>query len=123
MFKEKLDMDNVQIECPHRVRNKRNKDKKTKPRPIVCKILSYKQKKEIQKNANKLKDTNIFINEEFCHETRLHRKQLWEEVKRLCRESQIARLNYRSVVVKRRRGPGEWKQIFLRPTLFTKTIN
>ena len=26
-------MDNVQIECPHRVRNKRNKDKKTKPRP------------------------------------------------------------------------------------------
>ena len=51
MFKEKLGLDNVQIESAQRVNNKCNKDKKTKPRTIVCKILSYKQKKEIVKNA------------------------------------------------------------------------
>ena len=51
MFKEKLGLDNVQIERAQRVNNKCNKDKTTKPRTIVCKILSYKQKKEIVKNA------------------------------------------------------------------------
>ena len=68
----------MQIERVNRVRNNRNKDKKTKPRTIVCKILSYKQKKEVLKNANKLKGTDIFINEDFCHETMQHRKEPWE---------------------------------------------
>ena len=83
VFKEKLGLDNVQIERAHRLRNKQNKDKKTKPRTIICKILPYKQKKEVPKNANKLKGTNIFINEDFCYETMQHRKELWEEVKQL----------------------------------------
>ena len=76
MFKEKLGLDNVQIERAHRVKNKRNKDKKTNPRTIVCnprtivcKILFYKPKKEVLKNAKKLQGTDIFINEEFCNET------------------------------------------------------
>ena len=69
MFKEKLGLDNVQIERAHRVNNKRNKDKKTNPRTIVCKILFYKPKKEVLKNAKKLQGTDIFINEEFCNET------------------------------------------------------
>ena len=55
IFKEKLGLDNVQIELAHRVRNKQNKEKKAKPRTIVCKVLSYKQKKKVLKNANKLK--------------------------------------------------------------------
>ena len=107
VFKEKLGLDNVQIEHVHRVRNKRNKDKRTKPRTIVCKILSYKQKKEVLKNPNKLKGTDIFLNEDFCHETIQQRKELWEEVKRLCSKGQIAYLNYRSIVVKGKRDQGE----------------
>ena len=34
-----------------------------RPRTIVCNILSYKQKKELLKNAKKPKGSNIFINE------------------------------------------------------------
>ena len=98
VFKEKLGLDNVQIEHTHRVRNKRNKDKRTKPRAIVCKILSYKQKKEVLKNVNKLKGTDIFLNEDFFHETIQHRKELWEEW-----EGGGVYLNYRSIVVKGKR--------------------
>ena len=58
VFKEKLGLNNVQIKRTYRVRNKRNKDKKTKPRAIVCKILSYIQKKEVLRNE-------IFIHEDF----------------------------------------------------------
>ena len=53
MFKEKLGLNNVQIEHVHQIRKKRYKDKKTKPTTIVCKILSYKQKKEVLKNAKR----------------------------------------------------------------------
>ena len=33
--------------------------------------------------ANKPKGMNISTNEDFCHETMQHRKELWEEVKGL----------------------------------------
>ena len=99
MFKQKLGLDNIQIERGYRVRNKRSKDKKTKPRAIICKILSFKRKKEVLKTANKLKGTDIFINEIFCPEIMEHRKELWEHVKRLRSEGQITYLNYRSIAV------------------------
>ena len=100
MFKEKIGLNNVQIERGNRVKNKRNKGKKTKPRRIVCKILSYKKKKEVLKDAKKLQGRDIFLNEDFCHEAMQHRKDLWEEVKQLRSEDQIAYLNHRSIFVK-----------------------
>ena len=59
VFKKKLGLDHVQIEREHRERNKRYKDKKTKPRTSVCKILSFKQKKEVPKNAKKTKNIHF----------------------------------------------------------------
>ena len=52
------------------------------------------------KNAKKLKNTNIFIDEDFSPEIMEYRKQLWEEVKELRKKGNIAYLNYRSVVNK-----------------------
>ena len=98
MFNERLGLDNIQTERAYRVRNKRSKDKKTKPRAI----LSYKRKKEVLITANKLKGTDIFINEIFCPEIMEHRKELWEHVKRLRSEGQITYLNYRSIAVRGR---------------------
>ena len=62
------------------------KDKSTKPRTIICNLLSFKEKKLVLKNAKKLKNTNILIDEDFCPKTMECRKQLWEEVKELCRK-------------------------------------
>ena len=104
IFKEKLDLENINIERAHRSKGKTSSNK---PRTIVCKLLSFKQKKEVLKNAKKLKGSTIFINEDFCFETMQRRKELWEEVKRLRSEGQIAFLNYRSIVVKRRRNSGD----------------
>ena len=47
-----------------------------------------------------MKNTNIFIDEDFSPETMEYRKQLWEEVKELRRKGNIGYLNYRSVVIK-----------------------
>ena len=48
----------------------------------------------------KLKNTNIFMDEDFSPETMEYCKQLWEEVKELRRKGNIAYLNYRSVANK-----------------------
>ena len=63
IFKEKLGLENINIERAQRSKGKTNSNK---PRTIVCKLLSYKQKKEVLKNAKKLKGSNIFINEDSC---------------------------------------------------------
>ena len=103
-FKEKLGLENIGIERAHRSKGKTSSDK---PWTIVCEPLSYKQKKEVLKNVKKLKDSNFFINEDFCFETMKRRKELWEEMKRLRSESQVAFLNYWSIVLKRRRDKGD----------------
>ena len=97
IFKGKLGFENINIERAHRSKGKTSCNK---PRTIVCKLLSYKQKKEVLKNAKKLKGSNIFVNEDFSFETMQRRKELSEEVKRLRSEGQIA------FVVKGRRDSG-----------------
>ena len=104
IFNENLVLENIDIERAHRSKGKTSSNK---PRAIVCKLLSYKQKKEVLNNVKKLKGSDIFVNEDFCFETMQRRKELWEEVKRLRSEGQITFLNYRSIIVKGRRDSGD----------------
>ena len=99
VFREKLGLDNIHIEPAQFVKRGKN-DKSTKPRTIVCNLLSFKENKLVMKNAKKLKNRNIFIDEDFYAEMMEYRKQVWEEVEELCRKGNIAYLNYRSVVNK-----------------------
>ena len=99
VFCEKLGLDNIHIEYVHHVKRGKN-DKSARPRTIVCNLLSFKEKKLVMKNAKKLKNRNIFIDEDFSPETMEYCKKVWEEVKELCRKGNIAYLNYRSVVNK-----------------------
>ena len=108
VFKEKLDLENINIERAH---PSKRKTSDSKPRIIVCKPLSYKQKKEVLKNVKKLKGSDIFVNENFCLEKIQRRKEFWEEVKRLRSEGlsdpHFAFSNYWSIVVKVRRYNGD----------------
>ena len=71
---------------------------RSKPRTIVCKLLRFKDKQDILRKAKLLKGTNIFINEDYCHNTVEYRKELWEEVKVLRSQGKIGYLNYRSII-------------------------
>ena len=79
VFNEKLGLENIHIDRVHQVKRGKN-DKSTKPRTIVCDLLSFKEKKLVMKNAKNLKNTNIFIDEDFSPEMMGYCKQLWEEV-------------------------------------------
>ena len=63
LIKDKLEIaENIVIEQAHRVKKKENSENPGKPRTVVCRFLSYKDKTNILKNAKKLKGKNIFIN-------------------------------------------------------------
>ena len=102
LIETKLNIDGeIEIDRCHRMgKFKRNN---VKPRTIVCRFLRFKDKQKILRNAKLLKNTGIFIYEDFCDDTMELRKTLWEEVLQHRRENKIAYLNYRSVVVRDRR--------------------
>ena len=107
LIKDKLGIaESIIIERAHRIKKKGNSENPGKPRTIVCRFLNYKDKTNILKNAKKLKGKNIFINEDFSHETMELRKELWEKVKKHREEGKIAYLHYRTIVVKRRNNQG-----------------
>ncbi|XP_065653022.1 uncharacterized protein LOC136080333 [Hydra vulgaris] len=77
IFENNLNVNGVIIERAHRtgIIEKKN------PRTIVIKLLNHKDKVKILKNANKLKGSGIYINEDFSLETSIIRKKLLEESK------------------------------------------
>ena len=98
MFAQKLGLDGIEIELAHRVK-RNNRDSNTdRPRTIVVKLLRFKDKTKIFPNANKLKEQNIFINNNFSKATLELRKDLMVEVKRLRELGKIAYLNYTTIV-------------------------
>ena len=70
VFKEKLGIEKeIIIERAHRTkRNYKDKDKK-RPRTIVLRLANFKDKNIILKNVNKLKGSDVYINEDFSRET------------------------------------------------------
>ena len=69
-------------------------------RTIICRITKFKEKQEILKNAKLLKNTGIFVYEDFCKDTMELRKELWQEVLEYRRQDKFAYLNYRSIIVR-----------------------
>ena len=70
IFREKLGLENIDIE------RAQGKTSSNKPTTIACKLLSYKQNKEVLKNAKKLKGSNTFIKVDCCFETMKRRNKL-----------------------------------------------
>ena len=48
----------------------------SRPRTIVCKLLSHSEKVSKLNKSNKLKGTDSYNNEGFSYDTIMHRKQL-----------------------------------------------
>ena len=103
MFQEKLGLEcPIEIERAHRMSSRQNNtNNSNSPRTITYNLLRYKDKVKILQKANKLRQTSIFINEDFSRKTMELRKQLWKEVKAHRDKGSVVYLSYRTVVVKK----------------------
>ena len=97
----KLGIAEVHIERAHRggyVKNQEGNIRHDVPRSIVFKLLSFRDKSNIMKNANRLKNTGIYINEDFCKETNDIRKSLWPKVQELRKQNKYAYIQYNRII-------------------------
>ncbi|XP_065650357.1 protein unc-13 homolog C-like [Hydra vulgaris] len=96
VFEQTLGVKNVKIERAHRCGCRDAK----KPRTIMIKLLDYKDIVEILKNSFKLKGESIFINEDFCYETNVIRKELRERMKTERQLGKFAYISYDKLIVR-----------------------
>ena len=83
VFSEKLGLKNISVEREHRLKRRKG-DKSQKTRTIISNLLSFKEKKISRKGKN------IFIDEDYSFETMQFWKKLWDEVKYLRSQADIA---------------------------------
>ena len=81
----------------HRERVKK-KNSRNKQRTIAFKLLRFKDKQNILRKAKVLKETDSFINKDYCQDSVEHRKERLEEMNLLQSKGKIVYLNYSSIV-------------------------
>ena len=97
LFKNTLGInDNVIIERAHRVGGY----SQNRPRTIVLKLLNYEDKEKILSKASSLKNTNIYINEDYSVETSKLRQELFAQAKEHRSNGKFAKVLYNRLVVK-----------------------
>ncbi|XP_077540094.1 uncharacterized protein LOC144152631 [Haemaphysalis longicornis] len=72
----------LEIHCPnfercHRIGRKHA----DRPRPVIMKLLHYREKTNVLKNGHKPKDSDFCISEDFSKRIRSIRKKIWEAAK------------------------------------------
>lgn len=70
-----------------------------RPRSVVVKLLRFKDKTEILRQAKQLKGTNLFINEDYSEKVRQKRKELLPELRAARKQGNIAYLKYDQLIV------------------------
>ncbi|KAI8514789.1 hypothetical protein Bbelb_073800 [Branchiostoma belcheri] len=104
ILKDKLKLDPLKIEIERSHRNGKFQED-GRPRPIVVKLLRYKDKEVIMQRAKNLKGSNIFINEDFSDAVRQKRKELLPEMRAQRERGNIAFLRFDRLVVHPPRSP------------------
>jgi len=94
VLKNNLKMDGIE----HRLGRKDHN--KQRPRTIIFKLSSWKQKQRILKNRNKLRHTGMFINEDFSDATNEIRKQLTIDMKKNREDGKYSVLVYDRLITR-----------------------
>ncbi|XP_065684339.1 uncharacterized protein LOC136096709 [Hydra vulgaris] len=94
LFENVLNIKNIDIERAHRI------GKKEESKTIVVKILHYKDKIKVLNSSNRLKETGIYINEDFSFETTIIRKKLSEEMKMHRKNGKYSIIKYDKLIVR-----------------------
>ena len=96
----------VEIDGCHRIgpRKTNTGQNRDRPRTAACRLNRFKDKQRILNNVKKLKNTSIYIYEDFSNDTMELRKSLWEQVLEYRKQNKFGCLNYRSIIVRDHNG-------------------
>ncbi|XP_077508497.1 uncharacterized protein LOC144119845 [Amblyomma americanum] len=75
----KVFIDNLQLDCPKIERYHRlGRKQEGRPRPVIVKVLDFREKTQALKNAHRLKNSGISLSEDFSAHVRLIRKKIFD---------------------------------------------
>lgn len=93
----KLDYSRMTVDKVHRIGKFRSANS-TRPRPVMVKFLSHKDKQRVMEKAKCLKGTNIYLNEDYPESVRQKRKELLPALKAARERGEIAFLRYDKLI-------------------------
>ena len=100
LLKDKLGLGNIKIDVAHRIPN-RDSDSKSS-RTIITRLNREPDRDSIMKSTRKLKQTGIFINEDFCENTMRIRKELYPKLKAAREANNIAYIKRRNLIIRKK---------------------
>ena len=103
LIKEKMAIENINVEFAHRINNKNNI--KSMPRTIIARLGHDMDRIATMKNSHKLKGSNVFINEDLSEYTLNKRKEKLTELKSARANGKIAFFDKDKLIIKDRIRP------------------
>ena len=99
VIKEKLGIENVEIERAHRI-GKEERDDPSQKRTIIAKSLNYKDKEKVMREYRscKLWEERLYTNEDFSEETMEIRKELFKQAKELRKKGKFAKVIHNRLI-------------------------
>ncbi|KAK3878405.1 hypothetical protein Pcinc_016989 [Petrolisthes cinctipes] len=101
ILRGKLNIGTVKLERAHQV-GPRPPPGDARPRTVVVRFTNSNQQQQALRNSARLKNTNIYINEDLCESSVQIRKEQLPTLKRTKAEGKIAYFNYTKLVVRER---------------------
>lgn len=95
VFKTMMGVQVSSTERIHRVGRKQS----ARPRPVVLRLMDYREKDLIFKNCFKLKGNTISVSEDFSAVTRQKRKKLWDSAAEIRKAGGKVRLTYDKIKI------------------------
>ena len=95
-----IEVDQIKIERAHRTGASKAKDGKNKPRTIMVKFTSFKDRELLLQKARQVKPRGIFVNEDYSSKTLMKRKELIPKMMALRAEGKYAYISFDKLVVK-----------------------
>ena len=95
-----IEVDQIKIERAHRTGASKAKDGKNKPRTIMVKFTSFKDRELLLQKACQVKPRGIFVNEDYSSKTLMKRKELIPKMMALRAEGKYAYISFDKLVVK-----------------------
>lgn len=101
LFSSNLGLDTKSIEI-ERVQRLGQHEEGGRPRRVMVSLLRLKDKQQILSSAKKLRESKIYMNEDFSGAVLQRRKELWPKLKAARERGDIATLRYDKLIVRPR---------------------
>lgn len=98
LLENKLLMPGIELERAHRVGVRRD----ARPRPIVARFSRFCDREAVMRNSNKLRGTNIFVNEDLCASSQAVKNAQMPQLKQARAQGKIAYFRHTKLIIKER---------------------